>query len=99
MATTASLPTSLTTESFTPPSWMYITCLAASPWAKIDSLRANLATFLPRPVESRNAFTSKTRLRELALFGGRETLIDTARLADDTIGKNSMGPIGESVQN
>ena len=31
MATTASLPTSLTTESFTPPFCKYITLLAASP--------------------------------------------------------------------
>src|SRR5580658_1334917 len=75
---------------------MYITCLAASPWAKIDSLRANVATFLPRPVESRNAFTSKTRLRDFVLFGGRGTLIATLRVADDAIGKINMGR-GQSI--
>src|SRR5271156_2714598 len=70
---------------------MYITCLAESPWAKMAAFRSNLATFRPRPVESRNAFTSKTRLRAFALFGGRGTLIDTLRVAEEAIDKNNMG--------
>jgi len=40
-ATIASLPAALTTESFTPPFWMYITCLEASPvrrWSRFSDI-------------------------------------------------------------
>src|ERR1700685_1794985 len=53
---------------------MYMTCLAGSPWAKMVSFLANLPTLLPRPVESRKRFTSKTRLFDFARGGARRGL-------------------------
>src|SRR5271154_2907872 len=67
-----------------------MTCSAGSPWAKTGSFLSNLATLLPRPVESRNCFTSKARFFEFARRGTRRTLTDTLRLAGDTIAKNNM---------
>src|SRR5580658_2304251 len=78
---------------------MYITCLAGSPWAKTVSFLSNVPTFLPKPVESRNCFTSKPRLLRVARFRRRGALIETLRLTGATIGDNSMAPFRESVQN
>src|SRR5580698_10299217 len=89
IATTASLPVWLTTDSFMPPSWMYITCLAGSPWAKTVSFLANLPTLLPRPVESRKRFTSKARFFDFARSGAGRSLADTLRPAGDTIRHSS----------
>src|SRR5437016_7066720 len=41
---------------------MYITCLAASPCAKIAVFFGNSTTFLATPAESRKAWASKARL-------------------------------------
>ena len=38
IATTASLPVFDSTDSLTPPVWMYMTCSQASPWVKMVSL-------------------------------------------------------------
>src|SRR5580693_3447440 len=78
---------------------MYITCLAGSPWAKTVSFLSNVPTFLPKPVERRNCFTSKTRLLRVVRFAGRGALIDTLRLAEGTINKNNMATFRKSVQN
>src|SRR5580692_8618816 len=78
---------------------MYITCLAGSPWAKTVSFLANSPTFLPRPVESRKRFTSKTRFFDFARGRAPRTLADTLRLAGDSIVNDSRGGIRESVQN
>src|SRR5580693_9326463 len=68
---------------------MYITFFAGSPCAKTVSLARNLPTFLPRPVESRNNFTSKAGLFEIAFRGERRTLKDSRRAAENAIRKNS----------
>src|ERR1700691_5262818 len=59
IATTASLPASFTTESRTPPFWMYNTSLAESPCEKIVSFFRNSVTFRATPAESRNTWGSK----------------------------------------
>src|SRR5580692_1361485 len=78
---------------------MYITFLAGSPCAKTVSFLANLATFRPRPVESRNFFTSKTRVPEFPLFGRRRTGTDTLRPRKGSICQYSQPGIPETVQN
>ena len=45
-----------------------MTCFAGSPCLMTISFARNLATFLPRPAESRNNFTSKTGIPEFALL-------------------------------
>src|ERR1700687_2346711 len=90
MATTASLPVSLTTVSFMPPSRMYMTFVAGSPCTKTVSLARNLFTFLPRPAESRNNCTSKRAVLELALGGRRRTFPGTRLAAEDNIPQASM---------
>src|SRR5271154_1966017 len=69
---------------------MYITFFAVSPCAKTISFLRNLATFLPRPVESRNNFTLKARLLDFFFLGKRRTPTDALRAAVGTIGKNIM---------
>src|SRR5271157_5394538 len=64
---------------------MYMTFSAGSPWAKTVSFAGNLATFLPRPVQWRNSFTSKTGLFGFAFWGERRTLTDTRRTGRDII--------------
>src|SRR5437867_11263314 len=59
IATTASLPTSLTTDSFTPPSWIYITLVAGSPWEWIFCNFRYPTTSLDTPAASRNAWPSQ----------------------------------------
>src|SRR6202158_3079227 len=71
---------------------MYITVFAGAPCAKTVSFFRNLSTFLPRPAESRNNFTSKAGLLEFALVGERGTLGDTCLGADGTMRQNSMEP-------
>src|SRR6267143_784368 len=71
---------------------MYMTVLAGAPCAKTVSFFRNLPTFLPRPAESRNNFTSKAGLLEIALLGERGTLRDIRLGADDAMGQNSMEP-------
>src|ERR1700683_3516024 len=78
---------------------MYMTCLAGSPWAKMVSFLANLPTLLPRPVESRKRFTSKTRLFDFARGGAWRSLVETLRLAGGTMLNISRAGICESVQN
>src|SRR5580700_7189109 len=68
---------------------MYITFLARSPCVKTVSFFRNLPTFLPKPVESRNNFTSKARFLEFAFWGRRRALPGTVRTAGDVIGNNS----------
>src|SRR6267143_5736544 len=69
---------------------MYMTVFAGAPCAKTVSFFRNSSTFLPRPAESRNNFTSKAGFLEFALLGERGTLRDTRLGADDTMGQNSM---------
>src|SRR4029077_8491549 len=57
---------------------MYITCFAGSPCVKTVSFPLNLATFLPRPAESRNNFTSKTGIPEFAFLKEGVTFASTA---------------------
>src|ERR1700682_570911 len=71
---------------------MYITVFAGAPCAKTVSFFRNLSTFLPRPAESRNNFTSKAGPLEFAFLGERGTLRDTRLAADDTMAQNSMEP-------
>jgi hypothetical protein len=85
IATTASLPVLLTTESFTPPSWMYMTFFAGPPWPKMISLPRNRSIFRPRPADSRNNFTSKTGTLGFAFLGERRTSTDTRIAAADDI--------------
>src|ERR1700687_943687 len=87
---TASVPVSLTTVSFMPPSRMYMTFVAGSPCTKTVSLARNLFTFLPRPAESRNNCTSKRAVLELALGGRRRTFPGTRLAAEDNIPQASM---------
>src|SRR5271156_1453933 len=69
---------------------MYITFVAVSPCPKTVSFLRNLATFLPKPVESRNSFTLKARLLDFVFLGKRGTLPDALRAAAGTIGENIM---------
>src|ERR1700683_1262919 len=69
---------------------MYITLLAASPCAKTVSFLSNLPTFLPRPVESRNDFTSNAELLEFVFRGERGVLAATRVLAEDCMPQNSI---------
>ena len=55
IATTASLPAFESTDSLTPPRWMYITLSPGSPWEKMTSDGAKFTIFFERPAESRNA--------------------------------------------
>src|ERR1700720_2224609 len=71
---------------------MYMTVFAGAPCAKTVSFFRNLSTFLPRPAESRNNFTSKAGFLEFALLGERGTLRDARLGADDTMRQNSMEP-------
>src|ERR1700682_360198 len=71
---------------------MYMTVFAGAPCAKTVSFFRNLSTFLPRPAESRNNFTSKAGPFECAFLGERGTLRDTRLGADDTMAQNSMEP-------
>jgi hypothetical protein len=65
------LPAELTTDSFTSPSRMYMTCVPGSPCVKTVSFFRNLDNFLPNPIESRNSCVLNARLiREV--FGGLE---------------------------
>ena len=59
IATTASLPLVDSTDSFTPPAWMYMTSLQASPCAKITSPRPYLVLERGPPTASRNACALK----------------------------------------
>ena len=56
IATTASRPVFESTESFTPPFWMYSTCSQGSPWVKMTSARRYSTIFLATPAESRKAW-------------------------------------------
>src|SRR5439155_13385401 len=57
IATTASLPVLESTDSFTPPFWMYRTLSHGSPCVKIVSDRQYSTILLATPAESRNAST------------------------------------------
>src|SRR3954470_4184583 len=59
IATTASRPFFESTDNFTPPDRMYITCPQDSPCVKIDSPRENSDTVLGTPDEARKVLTSK----------------------------------------
>src|SRR5260221_5871836 len=74
MATTASLPISLTT--------MYMTFVAGSPCAKTVSSLRNFSSFLPGPAEPRYNFTSNTAVLEFAFLGERRRLTGTRRLEE-----------------
>src|SRR6266403_1109465 len=67
-----------------------MTLFAGSPCAKTFSFPRNLPTFLPKPAESRNNFTSKTGLRKFAFLGERGASTGTRRTASDTMHQNSM---------
>ena len=60
IATTASLPAFDSTDSLTPPDWMYMTCSHGSPCVKIVSPRPVLDDVLATPAESRNACALNT---------------------------------------
>src|SRR5580700_8969925 len=64
---------------------MYRTFFAGSPCAKTVSLARNLATFLPKPAESRNNFTLNTGFRESAFLLERGALAGTVRTWAHTI--------------
>src|SRR3954470_7628843 len=55
IATTASRPDFESTDSFTPPCWMYMTLSHLSPCEKITSSREKLTILFANPAESRNA--------------------------------------------
>src|ERR1051326_7475110 len=59
MATTASRPDLDSTDSLTPPAWMYMTCSHASPCVKTVSARPYLRNVFATPTESRNACALK----------------------------------------
>src|SRR5260370_36745984 len=79
---------------------MYITFLAGSPCAKTVSFPGNLPTFLPRPVESRNDFTSNAEVFDFAFLGRRATatLTDTLRTDEEAIQQNSLRQDSKTVQ-
>src|SRR4026209_1380727 len=56
IATTASLPVFESTESFTPPRWMYSTLLQGSPCLKMTSAARYSTIVRATPAESRNAW-------------------------------------------
>src|SRR5580698_4195306 len=60
IATTASFPEEETTDSFTPPFWMYMTLLEVSPWEKTVAFLLNSTIARATPAESRKACTLKT---------------------------------------
>src|SRR3982751_5596765 len=55
IATIASRPDLESTDSFTPPCWMYMTLSHLSPCEKITSSREKLTILFANPAESRNA--------------------------------------------
>lgn len=61
-----------------------MTFFPGSPCAKTVSFLRNLATFLPKPAESRNDCTSKARLRKFAFVEERRVWAD-ARRTEDTM--------------
>src|SRR4030095_13118837 len=69
---------------------MYMTFFAGSPCAKTVSFPRNLPTLLPRPVESRNNFTSNAGPLKLAFLRERRGLTGLRRTTEDTIVQNSM---------
>src|SRR5580693_6958830 len=79
---------------------MYITFFAGSPCAKTVSFARNLPTFLPRPVESRNNFTSNAGVFDFAFFGRRATatLRDTLRTDEEATQQNCMRQDSKTVQ-
>src|SRR5580658_852774 len=77
---------------------MYITFLAGSPCAKTGSFLPYSATFLPRPVESRNNFTSKARIPGFAFLLRRGTPTDTLRPGEGIDANNSRTSIPKTVQ-
>src|SRR5271156_2356057 len=78
---------------------MYMTFLAASPWAKTLSFFANLASFLPSPAESRKSFTSNGGRLVFAIrreCGG--ALTERRLTAEEAIGQSTCDPIPLTVQ-
>src|SRR5882724_11726366 len=69
---------------------MYMTVFAGSPCPKTVSFPRNSATFLRRPAESRNIFTSNAGIFVFAFFRERRTGTDERRAAEDTMRQNSM---------
>jgi len=97
IATTASLPVSCTTVSFMPPSRMYMTFLAGPPCEKTVSFLRKSTTFLPRPVESRNRFTSNWGLLELVFLRELRALTGLRLTSEDTIFQNSVDFLAGSI--
>src|SRR5580658_1999514 len=61
------------------------------------SLARNLFTLLPKPVDSRNQFTSKEDDCEFALLsGGREAFREMRRAGDGVICEPTMEPASEN---
>src|ERR1700719_2329826 len=69
---------------------MYMTLCAGSPCAKTVSFPRNFPTFLPRPTESRNNFTSNKGLLKLAFLRERRRLTGLRRITVDMLNQNSM---------
>src|SRR5436853_6283843 len=87
MATTASLPVFDRTDNLTLPRWMYITCVAGSPWAKMTAPLACLAMTRDAPADSRNAATSNSGTATGSdLRFGVEALAATIRICHAIIG-------------
>src|SRR5580693_5270813 len=80
IATTASLPLSFTTVSFTLPFWTYMTLSAGSPCEKMACFFPNSSTLLDTPAESRKTCTSKA-LFFLGFKPDRGTLPNTVLVA------------------
>src|ERR1700691_3808704 len=66
-----------------------MTFVARSPCAKTISLARNLLTFLPRPAESRNDFTSKVEPFETFSWGERRAFADLRRVGGVGIGQTN----------
>src|SRR6202035_4830715 len=77
---------------------MYKTFLAGSPWVKTVSFSLKVAIDFPGPAESRNNFTSKATLFDLAFLGAGEDLKGARATATDGIHNNGSDLNLQTVQ-
>src|SRR5438045_2887450 len=75
IATTASLPLFESTDSLTPPCWMYMTLSQPSPWAKMTSERPYSTIVFESPAELRKACTLNLTILQQATSPGLQGVL------------------------
>src|SRR3984885_954276 len=69
-----------------------MTFVAGAPCAKTISFARNVLTFLPRPAESRNNFTSNAEILKIVSLGERRVFTDLRR-----VWASSFAPVGPAL--